>query len=383
MFRTSTSTTPRPRAPLPRVLPRLVQTWARDYLAHVTTAVQASPATPPQVPADVGAHPGFGLEWWYYHGHLEEEEAAYGFHVAFFRVRLPPRARLGLLPIGWLRPHLYVAHFGITDERSGRYSFAETSNLPWLWRGQARAGSDYRLRLGDWRIEGVGGGLHDLYIATADCTLALTLGGDSRPTLHGQQGVVEMGQGGPSYYLSHPRLHGQGGLLLRGRSYNVQCPWAWMDHQWGNWTWRGHVWDWFGLRLANGGVLMLFLFRDRATGTLLPQSGGSYLAPGKSAPTPLAATEVQVTVQQGWTSPATGRRYPAQWLIQVPAHRLRLHVRPTVAAQEAIGQLAPPYWEGSVLVDGSANGQHIAGTGYVELVGYTMPNGAGGGPCPR
>jgi predicted secreted hydrolase len=52
----------------------------------------------------------------------------------------------------------------------------------------------------------------------------------------------------------------------------------------------------------------------------------------------------------------------------VPVAGLDLVVTPLLRNQEL--DLAVRYWEGAVSVEGSAEGQSLAGAGYVELVGY-------------
>jgi predicted secreted hydrolase len=82
----------------------------------------------------------------------------------------------------------------------------------------------------------------------------------------------------------------------------------------------------------------------------------------------LAAVDVAVEVLERWTSPRTGARYPARWLLRVPSEGLELEVVPLVADQEM--RTAFVYWEGAVGVTGTSRGRPLAGRGYVELTGY-------------
>jgi predicted secreted hydrolase len=69
-----------------------------------------------------------------------------------------------------------------------------------------------------------------------------------------------------------------------------------------------------------------------------------------------------------WTSPSSGVRYPSRWRLSVPSAALQLQIEPRLADQELV--VGTRYWEGAVVVSGSADGRPIAGQGYVELVGY-------------
>jgi len=66
---------------------------------------------------------------------------------------------------------------------------------------------------------------------------------------------------------------------------------------------------------------------------------------------------------------------PSKWRIDVPSHRIELTLTPTVKDQELITQESTrvTYWEGSVKIEGTYQGNPIKGVGYVELTGYAKP----------
>ena len=78
----------------------------------------------------------------------------------------------------------------------------------------------------------------------------------------------------------------------------------------------------------------------------------------------LSQSDFSIAAQRVWTSPDTGRTYPAQWNIRLASLGILLQVAPVVAAQEHSGMF--PYYEGAVRVQ-TARG---AGLGYVEMTGY-------------
>ena len=73
-----------------------------------------------------------------------------------------------------------------------------------------------------------------------------------------------------------------------------------------------------------------------------------------------------------WTSPRTGVRYPAGWLVRLPAERLEVRLVPAVAAQELDTRPTSGvvYWEGSQRVTATRDGRPLGGEAYVELTGY-------------
>jgi predicted secreted hydrolase len=66
--------------------------------------------------------------------------------------------------------------------------------------------------------------------------------------------------------------------------------------------------------------------------------------------------------------PDSGVRYPARWLLNIPAHDLTVKITPLVADQELNGIVR--YWEGAVKAEAISHNQPLEGLGYVELTGY-------------
>jgi predicted secreted hydrolase len=343
--------------------------WSRHYHLPPAVFAQAGPEQPIVLPRDAAAHLDYANEWWYYTGHLERDDGIrYGFELVFFKAYLPPQARMGPLPLNWLASPGYVAQFAITEEETGRFTYFERSNVPFCWQGGAQEDS-YNVWVGGWWAAGVEGA-HHLQAVADEYALVLDLrAARDRPVLHGQDGLIAMGQGGYSYYMSYPRMVGGGTLQVAGQTHRVQAL-AWMDHQWGSWDWSiFQGWDWAGLQLDDGSALMLFSFRG-ADGRLAAQ-GGTYIAPGGRV-TPLGAVDLRMQETATWFSAETGATYPAGWEVEVVPEELVITITPVVAGSEILSQATPIYWEGSVVVAGERAGQPIAGVGYVELTGYAV-----------
>ena len=143
---------------------------------------------------------------------------------------------------------------------------------------------------------------------------------------------------------------------------------AWMDREWSTSALGPELagWDWFALQLDDGRDLMFYVLRRR-DGAPDPFSAGVLVA-ADGAPRPLEVTGVAIDTLAHWTSPRSGVRYPARWRLAVPSADLRLEVTPRLPDQELI--VGTRYWEGAVTVRGASAGRPVAGTGYVELVGY-------------
>ncbi len=336
-------------------------------------------------PRDDGPHDRL-TEWWYYTGHLRDRAtgARYGFEFVVFR------AERGDFPVSW------ASHLAITDERSGRFLYAQRSEIGPQVDGSPH-GPDgeptgFRLAIddvspwapvtaipGSWTMAGANGS--DTLAAAmsppeaaaagspAGVGLRLALSARKPPALHGTNGFIAFGPAGGSYYYSRTRLAATGTLVVDGRTLAVDGT-AWFDHQWGDFiAVGGGGWDWFAMNLGDGTDLTLSLVRDASGGH--PLMYGTSVAPDGTT-THLAATDFSVTVTDRWTSPVSGTTYPAGWRISVPRLALLVDLRPTIAGQELDTRATTGvvYWEGSQVVTAVRAGRSIGGEAYVELTGY-------------
>ena len=345
------------------------------------TPVPSRPADPVALafPRDDGPHDRL-TEWWYDTGHLAATDGRrFGFEVVFFR------AERGALPVSW------ASHVALTDESGGTFRYAQRSAFGAAVDRSPRtdglpAGFDLLLGAGPtgptgtaspyWRM--VGGGGRDrieIALSPAEATtadggfgLALDLVADRPPVLHDDDGWVDFGPGGGSYYASRPRLAASGTLVVDGSPVTVTGS-AWFDHQWGDFISVGGGWDWYAVNLDDGTDLTLSVVRgfDGATvfsyGTLVRPDGGVARLP---------ASAFTVTATGTWQSAATGAAYPAGWRVELPGERLVITLDPTVTGQELDTRATTGvvYWEGSQRVAATRDGSPLGGQAYVELTGY-------------
>lgn len=336
---------------------------------------QAEPGYTLSFPNDHAAHPAYQTEWWYYTGHLRTQAGkTYGYQLTFFRHRLDSRGPT-LNPSKWFADNIYMAHMAITDEPEQRFVYGEKRNRAAL--GLAGASETrYHVWNEDWLAERLGSVQH-LQGDIPGFKLNLILTPLKPPVLHGaqQDGLSQKGEGKghASHYYSYTRLQTEGVLHIGDEVVEVAGI-SWMDHEFGsNQLQDDQVgWDWFSIQLANNTELMLYHMRHK-DGTLDAYSSGTLVYPdGRQQHLRLA--EFQVQAHDTWTSPKSGAVYPQRWTIRVPSVDLTLHLEPVVAGQELItdNTTRVTYWEGSVQVNGSMQGQATEGVGYVELTGYVQ-----------
>ena len=348
--------------------PRIEATVAvREALADDRAGfARALRPRPLSFPSDHGPHADFRTEWWYYTGNLRTAAGRhFGFQLTFFRIALAPG--VVVRASAWATRQLYVAHFAVTDTAGGRFHAFSRASREALGLSGASA-APFRVWLEGWSAEGDGSSAR-LRASDGDVALDLELSAAKPSIAQGDRGLSRKGPepGNASFYYSFTRMPARGVVRLGPETLEVSGE-AWMDREWST-SALGHGvegWDWFALQLDDGRELMFYLLRRR-DGAIDPFSAGTLVAADGTARA-LEPGDVRVETLAHWTSPRSGVRYPARWRLSVPSAELRLEVEPRLADQEL--SVGTRYWEGAVVVAGSAGDRAVAGQGYVELVGY-------------
>jgi predicted secreted hydrolase len=332
---------------------------------------------------DHGAHPDFGIEWWYATGWLQSEDAkvdapAWGFQVTFFRSRTGVAQHIDSR---FAARQLLFAHAAISDVAARRLVHAERLAR---WNGDADAGraaaavSDTRVHIGDWRLARravPAGSRYDTHLRddAAGFAFDLALSTTQPLLLQGEAGFSRKGpeQANASHYYSQVQLAVRGTLRTPSREPVAVRGRAWLDHEWSSALLpEGAVgWDWIGINLDDGAALTAFRLRD-ARGAAV-WSGGSHRAADGTLRI-FANGDAVFEALQTWTSPATRATYPVRWRLRCPAGEFE--VRALFEAQELDGRAGTGsvYWEGLSSLQRAGDGVRV-GWGYLEMTGYAQP----------
>jgi predicted secreted hydrolase len=238
-------------------------------LLAAVSILGAAAAPPIAFPRDHGSHGDAALEWWYWTGHLSDEDGrAFGFQLTFFRLR-----------------DLHLAHFAWSDIAAAQFHFREKTHLALPGIAGAQEG---RLDVfnEDWFARDRDGA-QELHVRAPEGELALTLSPRKPPVLHGAAGISRKGPGDNEYsrYVSIPRLSVTGSWTVRGRRRGLRGT-AWFDHEWGPGALPEGAagWDWFALQLSDGSELMLY--RMRLSGGRASPSARSFPRRGRRGRSP-------------------------------------------------------------------------------------------------
>lgn len=325
------------------------------------TPTPAATPTPPyglpplKLPADEAPH-DFQTEWWYFNAHFTDDEGArYALHDVVFQVQQLGSGRT-----------LYVRQIGLADATRRTHSNAErlrTADSPL----EAEPG-DFEIVIGDGMMSGDGGELYRLVGSARGISydLTLTLAGDdsaSSALLHDDDGLVDFGEAGVTYYYSRPRLELFGTLTTADGPRTVSGL-AWMDKQWGDFQPVAVFWDWASVQLDDGTDLMLTSLADTNRDPV--DVYATLRRPGGDTRRLSAAEFTFEPLADEWVSEATGTEYRTRWRVEVPDEDLAFTLEPLVVESEfASAFLGVVYWEAGVdVVDDAEN---RIGQGFIEL----------------
>jgi predicted secreted hydrolase len=320
-------------------------------------------------PQDHGPHQEYATEWWYYTGNLDAADGRhFGYQLTFFRFALAPDKPQR--PSDWATSNIYMAHFALTDVAGKQFHAFERFSRDGAGLAGA-TGDPFRVWLESWSAAGQGAdGLPmRLHAAQADVAIDLTLERGKPVVLQGDHGLSQKSAepGNASYYYSLTRMPTSGAIQIGGMRFEVSGL-SWMDREWSTSALAPDQvgWDWFALQLSDGRDLMSFQLRLR-DGRSDPYSAGTLVSADGTART-LHAGEITLTPEGTWQSSRDGASYPATWRLQVPSANIDLRLTPYHADQEL--PLSVAYWEGAVQIEGTAGGQLVGGSGYIEMTGY-------------
>jgi len=335
-------------------------------------------------PKDHGGHASV-CEWWYWNGHFGTAAGrpTYGFELCFFK------ALEGVL----------VCHVAVTDVANQQFHYDRYFCT--LLDGRIKRDQlDMRFRRRDLKllqrdrvnwakgvdaaaanrhahvIHGeVGPAVFEFQLALADGKVPLPINGD---------GIIDMPEGGDSWYYSLTRLALQGSFQCKGPDGTTTkqqvVGQAWMDHQWGQFYVLHQGWDWYSFQMDDGSEYNLFAMRRNVSpmvryGEPSAQTFANAVdARGRRRHAGGLATphHVEVRPLEFWKG-RTGT-FAAQWEVVVHPWNERFLVRARAKNQEVGAKIPDPlptYWEGGCDVwRRNADGSLTRGLSYVEHMPY-------------
>lgn len=324
---------------------------------------------PLSFPRDMGAHPDYLSEWWYYTGNLFTDEGRqFAYQLTFFRRAISDPAD-GMRESEWAADQIYFAHFALVNVEESEHQAWEVYSRGAAGLAGAVTDPVFQVWLNDWQVLQIGENKYQLFAERDGIVLDLRLQDEKGIILHGDQGLSQKGAqpGNASMYFSQTRLVTDGEITIGDMHYLVTGE-SWMDHEFGTSALgpKQVGWDWFSIQMDNQSELMLFQIRNKEGG-VSAESGGSWIG-SEGDVTSIKQQEFSLAPLAYWENPQ-GVSYPIKWEIRIPSQNAVLTVLAVMPDQENRFSFFQ-YWEGAVQVEGVVNGKPVIGYGFLEMTGY-------------
>ncbi len=334
-----------------------------------------TPEYNPVFPQDHGAHNGYGLEWWYWVGHLEAKEGnhEFGFQSTVFRVAGDVSASPQEGNHAFGNQQLYLAHAGLSDLTQKQYLHSERM-FRQGWQAHS-CSQTLDLQVGgiEAKLERSGTCQHLVTHYPGGAILQLTLEPVKPIVTFGEKGLSRKGSdpAAVSWYWSYTRLIADGTLTYQGKEIPVSGT-AWMDHEISSSQLGQGLagWDWTCMQLNDGTELKAYRLRKEDGGSD-PWSAVYWIDPNGKV-TKTYSEYFKWSHSKVWKSPHTGLSYPTTVTISA-THPLKgkviYRLQPLLQDQEFIGLKGDnAYWEGACKVLDETG--KLIGKAYLELAGY-------------
>lgn len=317
-----------------------------------------------KLPNDIYYKKGYRVQWWYFTGHLyDDEEREFGYELTFFIVNVQKRhykSRFGV-------NNIYISHFAVSNVLKDKFYFHDKTDTG-AYSFAGAEDNQLKIWLGRDVLQGT---LKTMYLKASDNdkSIELELIPAKPLILNGEKGYSRKSGTSPlisSIYFSFTNMKTQGRLRIGDEVFHVRGK-SWFDREISS---RGlgdnqQGWDWFAIQLNDKREIMLYIIRNK-DGLIDKYSSGTFVYADGSY-RHLLKEDFSVRVLNHYKSVKTNADYPSQWEIKIPSENILLTVTSLIDDQEVIAYSSTGnyYWEGTCRVDGSENGR-----AYVEMTGY-------------
>ena len=187
-----------------------------------------------------------------------------------------------------------------------------------------------------------------------------------RPLILGDDGLFNQGLSNYTYYYSQTMNTVTGDVTFNGVTEPVIGT-GWIDRQYGTFNpFTGERYEWFSMQLSNGMDLNLWnIFTADRTTPLTPEYRN--LSAYVNESTQYTTNDIQIERLQYFCTPDEVQCYSKQWRItSTTNHNIDLIV--SILHETTEVQLPFRFFEGSIDITGTVDGNPVTGKGFAELL---------------
>lgn len=314
-------------------------------------------------PQDEGSHNVInGLEWWYvvFHATGKITGDRYSILVSHFNNQV----RFFNVTNLTKKTHVTGSTFGRLKSRVGSLELTH----------QTKYGSDFLKNSVDHHNNLIPF-QYEMETHYQNMNLRAKLRSLKNPLLVGGDGYGPVGSMGMTWYYSLTHLEFEGDLLFDGIQEPIYGI-AWMDHQWGPF-WVSPIqigrvfesYEWFSIQLDQGYELMISNIYNRKNELPEDSAYGDVQIMNPLGETKIAKKSEFIRTGY-WQDPISKKYFSQGWKLKIAEWNLELTLTPEYENQMVKFPLNGSFWEGSIKVSGTLNGERVSGLSYGELVHY-------------
>lgn len=289
-----------------------------------------------EFPKDEGEHQNLQTEWWYFAGHLEDEEN--------------PKNKFGITLI--FDKNLPQIKFNLTDGVNQK-NFSGVINLD---QYDILAQDKLAIRKDDiyWLESGVL--KYQVHFKFEDKEINLDLASLKTPFLFSNDAET--------FYYEQTNVKVSGSLFLSDNHYEIKGG-GWIDHQGFKTVLPWKSWRWYALQLDNNVEIAFVTDFTLLTGGF---SGKNNLSIFKETALKETIDSQKYSVKdlEYWQDPKTKVQYSIKWQLEIPERNINLIATSIVPNQVIEG--TGGFYEGTCQVTGTFEGQAMTGRAQFEFM---------------
>ena len=276
------------------------------------------------------------IGWWYFAGHLEDEQnPAHKFGLTLVFDKNPAQIMFGLSDGEAQESFSGTINFTDYDIIEEESVIVKKDDIFWVYKGDSK----YRI---SFKFE--------------DKQIDLNLVSLKKPVIAANNEQT--------FYCQQTRLEAEGTLVIKDKHYQIKGQ-AWIEHQGFKDVLSWKSWRWHSLQLNNNiEIVFVTNFLDKSGN--FSEKNALSIFDNQGRRETIEPGDYQIKDIEYFQYPQTNIRYPIKWQLEIPGRHIKLLVSSIVANQVIKG--SDGFYEGSCQVSGIFEGENVSGRAQFEYM---------------